>query len=116
MPILYHKKEISFTRLTSIGSVPCFSFHKITTYAEFDGFHTEITFVIVDSKLLSHDVILGRVVFKTPGLIFTLNSDGAKIIRDASVNMCHALNKNTEIDQINTDLNNPSDVDRLKSI
>lgn len=73
------KKDISFTRLTGIDFVPCFSLRKMTSYVEFDGFHTEITFVIIDSHLLPYDVILGREVFKTPGLVFTLSSDGAKI-------------------------------------
>lgn len=88
----------------------------MTTYADFDGFHTEITFVIVDSHLLPHDVILGREIFKTPGLVFTLNSDCAKIVCDASVNMCYTLNTKTELDKIYTDLTKQSDIDKLRFV
>lgn len=110
------KKEISFTRLTGIGSTPCFSFRKMTTFAEFDGFHTEITFVIVDSHLLPHDVILGREIVKIPGLIFTLNSNGAKIVRDTNVNICLTQTTNVGFDDINTDLIQQCDIDRLRFI
>lgn len=110
------KKEFSFTRLTGIGSVPCYSFCKMTSFVEFEGLHTEVTFVITKSDLLPYDVILGRDVFKTPGLVFTLNSKGAKITRDASVNICETQKEFTEFENINTDLVDQCDIDRLKSI
>lgn len=110
------KKEISFTRLTGIGSVPCFSLQKMTSNVKFDGLHVEVTFVIVDSHLLPYDIILGREIFKTPGLVFTLNNDGARVTRDISVNMCAAQNKTADFENIKTDLTDQCDIDRLKSI
>lgn len=104
------KKEFSFTRLNGIGPVPSYSLSKMNSYVEFDGLHTEVTFVIADSNLLPYDVILGRDVFKIPGLVFTLDSNGAKITRDASVNICETQKELAEFDKINTDLVDQCDI------
>lgn len=79
-----------------------------------NGVHVEVSFVIVDSHILPHDVIVGRDVFTRPGLSLIINNKGIRVIRDVLADVC--LLQSTDINTIDTDLADSADMSRLQKL